>query len=69
MKIFVFKVLNTNDLDNQLDMFKLALKCNAIVATLALGSRPKQGLAKLRAKKEARKSCRMLSGVQKSVRD
>jgi len=29
MKIFVFKVLNTSDLDSQQDMFKLALKSNA----------------------------------------
>jgi hypothetical protein len=69
MKIFVFKVLNTNDFDNQQGTFKLALKCNATVVTLALGLRPKQGLAKLRAKKETRKSCHMLLGVQENVRD
>ncbi len=39
------------------------------VATLALGSRPRQGVAKLRAKKEARESCRMFLGVQESVRE
>ncbi len=35
------------------------------VATLALGSRPRQGLAKVRAKKEARESHFMLPGVQR----
>jgi hypothetical protein len=38
------------------------------VATLALGSRPRQGLARLRAKKEARESHLVLPRVQKSVR-
>jgi hypothetical protein len=38
-------------------------------ATLALGSRPRQGLAKVRAKCEARESHFMLLGVQKSVRE
>jgi len=33
------------------------------VATLALGLRPRQGLATMRAKSEARKSHFMLSGV------
>jgi hypothetical protein len=40
-----------------------------IVTTLALGSRPKQGVARLRTKKEARESCRMLPGVQESARE
>ncbi len=40
-----------------------------IVATLALSSRPKQGLARLQAKKEARESHLMLLVVQKSVRE
>jgi hypothetical protein len=31
------------------------------VVTLALGLRPKQGLARLRTKREAQKSCHMLS--------
>jgi hypothetical protein len=35
------------------------------VATLALGSRPRQGLARLRAKRKARESPRMLLGVQR----
>jgi hypothetical protein len=39
------------------------------VTTLALGLQPMQGLARLRAKKEARESHLMLSGVQKSVRE
>jgi hypothetical protein len=39
------------------------------VATLALGSWPRQGLAKVRAKYEARESHFMLPWVQKSVRE
>ncbi len=39
------------------------------VATLALGSRPRQGLARLRAKREAWESHLMLLGVQQSVRE
>jgi rRNA processing protein Gar1 len=45
----------------------IVIKCGyeqaSDVATLALGSRPKQGLTKVRAKREARKSQLMLSGV------
>jgi hypothetical protein len=40
-----------------------------IVITLTLGSWPRQGLARLRAKREARESHIMLLGVQKSVRE
>jgi hypothetical protein len=40
-----------------------------VVATLALGLRPKQGVAKLQAKKEAQQSCRMLPGFQESVKE
>jgi hypothetical protein len=40
-----------------------------IVATLALGLRPRQGLARLRAKKEPREAHCMLPGVPKSVRE
>jgi hypothetical protein len=36
-----------------------------IVATLALGSRPRQGVARLRAKRETRESLHMLLGVQR----
>jgi hypothetical protein len=39
-----------------------------IVATLALGSRPKQGLTRLWAKREAKESHHMLPGVQKVQR-
>jgi len=39
------------------------------VATLALGLRPRQGLAKVWAKYEAQKSHFMLLGVQESVRE
>jgi hypothetical protein len=41
---------------------------NQRVTTLTLGSRPKQGLARVRAKREAWESHLMLLGVQKSVR-
>jgi len=37
------------------------------VATLALGSWPRQGLVKVRAKREAQESHFMLSGMQESV--
>jgi hypothetical protein len=40
-----------------------------VVATLALGLWPKQGLVKVRAKKEAQKSHFMLPRVQESVRE
>jgi hypothetical protein len=39
------------------------------VVTLALGLRPRQGLARLQAKEQAQESHLMLSGVQKSVRE
>ncbi len=39
------------------------------VATLAFGSRPKQGLAKVRDKREARETHLILLGVQESVRE
>ncbi len=39
------------------------------VATLTLGSRPKQGLAKVRAKCEGRESHFMFLGVWESVRE
>jgi hypothetical protein len=39
------------------------------VATLTLGSQPRQGLAKMWAKNEARKSHFMLLGVLESVRE
>jgi len=37
------------------------------VATLALGSRPRQRVARLQAKRDDRESCRLL-GVQEGVR-
>jgi hypothetical protein len=40
-----------------------------IVATLALGSWPRQGLTKVQAKREARESKPMLLGMQKSVKE
>ncbi len=39
------------------------------VATLTLGSRPRQGLVKVRAKNEAQESHFMLSGVWENVRE
>jgi hypothetical protein len=39
------------------------------VATLALGSQPRQGLVRLWAKKEAKESHLMLLGEQKTVRE
>jgi hypothetical protein len=39
------------------------------IATLTSGSWPKQGLAKVQAKKEAQKSHLMLLGVQESVKE
>jgi len=39
------------------------------VTTLALGLRPKQGVARLRAKREAHESCCMLLGVQENVKE
>jgi hypothetical protein len=38
-------------------------KCNHFVTTLTLGSQPRQGFAKVQAKREARESHFMLSGV------
>jgi len=42
---------------------------NASVATLVLGSRPKQGLTRVRVKKEAQGSHLMFLGVQKNVKE
>jgi hypothetical protein len=39
------------------------------VVILALGLQPRQGLTRLRAKREAQESHLMLSGMQKSVRE
>jgi hypothetical protein len=39
------------------------------VATLVLGSQPRQGLARVWEKKEAREAHLILSGVQESVRE
>jgi hypothetical protein len=46
------------------------ITCNWFnVTTLALGSRPKQGFAMLRAKKEAHKSHLMLPRIQKNMKE
>jgi len=47
----------------------ITFKKITIVATLALGLQPRQGLAKAWVKREAHDSHFMLSGVQKSVRE
>jgi hypothetical protein len=44
-------------------MFDKIIKKMIFVTTLALGSRPKQGLAKVRAKNEAQESYFMFPGV------
>jgi hypothetical protein len=49
-------------------MFAMLHKCY-IVTTLALGLRPRPGVARLRAKKGSRESSRMLLGVQESVKE
>jgi hypothetical protein len=43
--------------------------CKQSVATLTLGSQPKQRFARLRAKREAQESHLMFPGVKKSVRE
>jgi hypothetical protein len=48
---------------------KFWLAKGKIVATLALGSRLRQKLARLRPKRETKKSYLMLPGMQKSVRE
>jgi hypothetical protein len=40
-----------------------------VVVTLTLGSQPRQEVARLQAKREAWEACRMLPGVQESVRE
>ncbi len=45
------------------------LQFSGSVATLVLGSKPKQGFARVRAKREVRESHLMLPRVQKSVRE
>ncbi len=57
-KVFAFKQLDYYVQYEALD-----------VTTLTLGLRPRQRLARVRAKKEAQESYLMLSGVQKSVRE
>jgi len=39
------------------------------VATLTQGLQPRQGVARLRAKREAQESCYILPGVQERVRE
>jgi hypothetical protein len=43
--------------------------CSYVVTTLTLGSWPKQGLTKVRAKSEARESHFMLSGMHECVKE
>jgi len=51
---------------SQTNMYQLE---SNIITTLALGSRPRQRLVKVRAKYEAWESHFMLPGVQESVRE
>ncbi len=46
-----------------------AIKQIVVVTTLDLGSRPKQGLTRLEAKREAREPHLMFPGVQKNVKE
>jgi hypothetical protein len=50
-------------------MFKFLIQRGVNVITLALGSQPRQGLAKVQAKSEARESHFMLMGVWESVKE
>jgi hypothetical protein len=50
-------------------LISLNISFTNIIATLALGSRPRQGLPRVHAKREAWESHFMLPGVQKSVRE
>jgi hypothetical protein len=45
--------------------FVIAIPFHVVVTTLALGSQPRQGVARLRAKRETRDSFHMLLGVQR----
>jgi hypothetical protein len=54
---------------NLIGVYCISIHKRLTVTTLALGSRPKQGLATLQAKREACQSHLMLPGVQKNVRE
>jgi hypothetical protein len=57
---------NQNNVTTKDDLLVFKGERTSIVATLALGSRPRQkGLARLRAKRETRESHHMLSGMQR----
>jgi hypothetical protein len=54
---------------NELLVHKASIGKDMHVATLALGSQPKQGLTKVQNKNEARESHFMLLGVWESVKE
>jgi len=53
----------------RLEVELILIEKHFAIATLALGLRPRQGLVRLRAKREARGSHFMFPGVQKNVRE
>jgi len=63
LDVFFKELFGSNPLPNTIEWRK-----RGYVAILALGSRPRQGLTKVRAKNEAWESHFMLLGVQESVR-
>jgi hypothetical protein len=63
------KILITTVAKKEIKTMKLSSPSNHNVATLALGSRPRQGLVKMQAKNEAQESHFMLPGVRESVRE
>jgi hypothetical protein len=72
--IHVFHFLNIlksfDRCDIYIEYIQVLFYCNCnLIATLTLGSQPRQGLAKVHAKKEARESHFMLPGVLESVKE
>ncbi len=58
---FIMILINT--ISKTISASLLKYYCSTIITTLTLGSRPRQGLTKVRAKKEAQVSHLMLSRV------
>jgi hypothetical protein len=72
LKVLIFSSINQlapNHGPIILIYLKLPLLKFICVTTLALGLRPRQGLAKVQAKYEARESHFMLPGVQENARE
>ncbi len=67
--ICILQPLHPLDLDSPCSNFLIDFQHDTNVATLALSSRPRQGLARLWAKREAQRSHFMFLGVQKSVKE